>query len=97
VQLLIDLGFSAGPVQTVKEVYESEQLAARKLFVSIADGVGGTIRTAGTPLKFSDLALPPPRPAPALGEHTAEVLREVLGMSDAELDRLGISTVTTAA
>ena len=97
VQLLIDLGFSAGPVQTVKEVYESEQLQARNLFVHIADGLGGTIRTAGIPLKFSDLTVPAPQPAPALGADTADVLRELLGMTDDEIDRLGIDTTATAA
>ncbi|MEI8189823.1 MAG: CoA transferase [candidate division NC10 bacterium] len=90
VRVLLDLGFSAGPVQDVKEVYESEQLRLRELFIEIEDGLGGTIRTVGTPVKFSDLRLPPPRRAPFLGEHTAEVLGEVLGLTQDELDRLDI-------
>ena len=87
VTLLIDLGFSAGPVQTIKEVYESEQLAARKLFIEIDDGLGGKIRTIGTPVKFSGMKLPQPRRAPRLGEHTDEVLQEILGLTPADLDR----------
>ncbi len=79
VTLLIDLGFSAGPVQTIKEVYESEQLAARELFIEIDDGLGGKIRTVGTPVKFSGFRLPPPRRAPRLGEHNEEVLRALRG------------------
>ena len=90
VGLLIGLGFSAGPVQTVKEVYESEQLRSRELFIEIADGLGGKIRTAGTPVKFSGIKIPPPQRAPILGEHTAEVLSEVLGPTQADLDSLGI-------
>ena len=90
VRVLLDLGFSAGPVQDVKEVYESEQLRSRELFIEIEDGLGGTIRTAGTPVKFSNLRLPPPRRAPFLGEHTAEVLAEVLGLTQDEVDGLGI-------
>jgi crotonobetainyl-CoA:carnitine CoA-transferase CaiB-like acyl-CoA transferase len=90
VRIFLELGFSAGPVQDVKEVYESEQLRQRQAFIEIDDGLGGSIRTIGTPVKFSGLRLPPPRRAPFLGEHTAEVLAEVLGLTEAELDRLGI-------
>jgi CoA:oxalate CoA-transferase len=95
VRILLDLGFSAGPVQDVREVYESEQLRRRDLFIEIEDGLGGTIRTAGTPVKFSGLRLPPPRRAPFLGEHTAEVLAEVLGLTPDDLDRLGNSLDST--
>jgi formyl-CoA transferase len=90
VRLLLDLGFSAGPVQTVKEVYESEQLARRQLFITVEDGLGGTIRTVGTPVKFSGLRPRAPGRAPFLGEHTREVLTEMLGLTEAELDRLGL-------
>ncbi len=96
VRLLLDLGFSAGPVQTVKEVYESEQLRKRQLFIEIEDGLGGVIRTVGTPVKFSDLRLPAPRRAPFLGEHTRRVLTDLLGLSEAELDRLGLGSETRA-
>lgn len=95
VRVLLDLGFSAAPVQDVKEVYESEQLRLRELFIEIEDGLGGTIRTVGTPVKFSGLRLPPPRRAPFLGEHTAEVLAEVLGLTQDDLDRLGNSHDST--
>jgi len=36
----------------------------------------GRFLTAGSPLRFGAAAPVPPRPAPALGQHTAEVLRE---------------------
>ena len=90
VRLLLDLGFSAGPVQTVKEVYESEQLQKRQLFIEIEDGLGGLIRTVGTPVKFSGFQPQAPRRAPFLGEHTREVLTEMLGLTDAELNCLGL-------
>ncbi len=88
VRLLLGLGFSAGPVQSVKEVYESEQLQKRQLFIEVEDGLGGVVRTVGTPVKFSGLRLPAPRRAPFLGEHTAEVLSELASLTPAELDLL---------
>jgi formyl-CoA transferase len=97
VRLLIDLGFSAGPVQTVKEVYECEQLQKRQLFIEIEDGLGGVIRTVGTPVKFSAFQPQAPRRAPFFGEHTREVLREILGLTEAELDRLGLRSDSSPA
>jgi crotonobetainyl-CoA:carnitine CoA-transferase CaiB-like acyl-CoA transferase len=90
VKLLLDLGFSAGPVQTPKEVYESEQLQARQLFIEIEDGLGGVIRTVGNPLKFSGLQPRQPCRAPFLGEHTTDVLTDVLGLTQDEIDGLGL-------
>ncbi|MBI1999887.1 MAG: CoA transferase [candidate division NC10 bacterium] len=90
VRLLLDLGFSAGPVQGVKEVYECEQLQRRQLFIEIEDGLGGIIRTVGTPVKFSGIQPLAPQRAPFLGEHTREVLAELLGLTEGELDRLGL-------
>ena len=97
VRLLLDLGFSAGPVQTVKEVYECEQLQKRHLFIEIEDGLGGIIRTVGTPVKFSGFQPQPPRRAPFLGEHTREVLIEMLGLTEAELDCLGLRSDSSSA
>ena len=48
----------------------------------------GTYLMPGSPLDFSGAERLPPRRAPVLGEHTDEVLAEVLGMGDAEIGRL---------
>ena len=81
VELLLDLGFSAGPVQTIAEVSNCEQLKAREAFFEIEDGLGGHIRTLGVPLKFSGMSLGRPSRAPQLGEHTDEILREISKLS----------------
>ena len=48
----------------------------------------GTYLMAGSPLDFSELGRLPVRRAPMLGEHTDEVLADVLSLSDAEIGRL---------
>jgi crotonobetainyl-CoA:carnitine CoA-transferase CaiB-like acyl-CoA transferase len=53
------------------------------------------MKVVGNPLKFSETPLEYKRPPPLLGEHTAEVLRDLLGMADAEIERLTQQGVVT--
>jgi len=48
----------------------------------------GTLKMAGSPLKLAGVAHPPRRPPPLLGEHTDQVLRDLLKMSTEEIVRL---------
>ncbi|MBI4081314.1 MAG: CoA transferase [Candidatus Lambdaproteobacteria bacterium] len=89
VRVLLELGFSAGMLQTPKELYECPQLAARDLFVDVGDGLGGTMRTFRMPVKSSAFRPPKPTPPPHVGEHTREVLTTVLGYADAQFEALG--------
>jgi len=67
-----------GPYQTFKQLVTEDPRAstANPMFAEVEHPGLGSILTAGSPLRFSAAAPVPPRPAPALGEHTEEVLRE---------------------
>jgi len=69
----------AGPVNTIAEVFTDPQVIARRMRLDLPapDAAGGTIASIRTPIVFSDAQLTLDRPAPRLGEHTAEVLREL--------------------
>lgn len=75
------------PVNTVAQIVEEEQVAARDMVVEMEMPGIGPIRMAGLPLKFTEtpgaVALPPPR----LGEHTEQVLCR-LGYTTAEIAEL---------
>ena len=74
-------------VQSVPEVMSDPQNEAR-IFFRVADHpVAGTLKYPGTPLAPWTEGESPER-APLLGEHTHEVLRDTLSMSNAEIDRL---------
>jgi crotonobetainyl-CoA:carnitine CoA-transferase CaiB-like acyl-CoA transferase len=66
------------PVNTVREALEDEQVRARDMIIEIKHPVFGTLREVASPIKTAG-AITRPAPAPALGEHTDEILREVLG------------------
>ena len=67
-------GVPCAPVQDVDEVYRSPQATERSMLQPLADPAWGEVTLAGNPIKTTGTPDIPPRPAPALGEHTAEIL-----------------------
>lgn len=67
-----------GPYQTFKQLVAEDPRAstANPLFAEVDHPDLGRYVTSGSPLRFGAAAAVPPRPAPALGQHTHEVLRE---------------------
>ncbi len=82
------LGVPCGPINRLDQVFADPQLAARGLRRDLPHALAGVVPQVGTPIRFS--ATPPQceRPPPLLGEHTAAVLKERLGLSAARIDAL---------
>ncbi len=64
------------PVNTVAEALEDEQVRAREMIVEVKHPAFGVLREVASPVKTA--GTPPPTRAPGLGEHTDEILRDVL-------------------
>ncbi len=75
------------PINTAREITASAQLAARDFFVEVENPERGPLRYPGSFALSNATQVGIRRPAPRLGEHTAEVLGE-LGIGGAELARL---------
>ena len=81
-------GVPAAPINTVDRALRDPQVLARHMVVEVDDPRRGKLKFTGTPIKFrgsSDTGFAPP---PALGQHTDEVLRERLALSDAAIAEL---------
>jgi crotonobetainyl-CoA:carnitine CoA-transferase CaiB-like acyl-CoA transferase len=87
-QILRQAEVPCAPVQTIDQVFNDPQVIHRGMVAEMAHPSAGNIRMAGVPVKFSatpaSLRLPPPR----LGEHRREVLRDWLGLGEAEITAL---------
>jgi crotonobetainyl-CoA:carnitine CoA-transferase CaiB-like acyl-CoA transferase len=80
-------GLPCGPINNYEQVFADPHVRARELVVETVHPRLGRIRTLGSPVHMS---LTPPivgRPAPLLGEHTVEVLREA-GFDDQQIARI---------
>ena len=81
-------GVPVGPVYTAADVFACPQVEARKMLVPIEDPDIGTYRFARTPTMLSSAPEIDPRPAPNLGEHTSQILSDILGYTAAEISHL---------
>jgi len=86
-RILTELGIPAGAVQDTAEVLKDPHLRARRMALDVQDPNRGEYQIIGNPIKI-DGAEARPIPPPLLGEHTEQVLREILGMSADEVAAL---------
>ena len=86
-ELLDAAGVVAGPIYNMEQVYQDPQVLARDMLVDTEDPELGTIRNIGVPVKLSATPGSIRRRAPALGEHSAEILMEH-GFTESEVDGL---------
>ncbi len=91
-KILEDAGIPCSPINTIDKVVKHPQVLARNMIVKVYNPRVGEIRIPGSPIKFAS-ENPRIGPAPVLGEHTEEVLKEFLSISDEELSRLKASGV----
>jgi crotonobetainyl-CoA:carnitine CoA-transferase CaiB-like acyl-CoA transferase len=94
--LLDTAGVPAGPVHDMGAALSHAQTRARGMVVELEHPEAGATRALGCPLHFSATPTRIDRPAPRLGEHTREVLREC-GYGDADIDALAAAGVVQAA
>ncbi len=72
------------PINTVADIVNDPQIKARNMIVELEHPVAGHLKMAGVPVKMSATPGAVERPAPMLGQHTAELLKEILGWDEAK-------------
>jgi len=89
-RLLEEAGACWGPYQTLEELVTSDPDCSEDnpLFARVEQPGIGEYLVPSQPLRFDALDTEPPAPAPLLGQHTDEILAEILGMDSAEIGRL---------
>ena len=93
VESLTRIGVPCGPMNTIDKVASDPQVQAREMIVNLESEIAGNASVPGLPIKLSETPGRVEVPAPALGEHTKEILETLLGISGTEIDQLQQSGV----
>ncbi|MCF9017612.1 CoA transferase [Pseudomonas syringae] len=78
-------GVPCGPVNDLAQVFADPQVLARGLALELPHALGGRVAQVASPIRLSETPVEYRRAPPLLGEHTSQVLQELLGMSGDEV------------
>jgi crotonobetainyl-CoA:carnitine CoA-transferase CaiB-like acyl-CoA transferase len=88
-------GVPVGGINNLQQVFDHPQVKARNMKVDVPHPLSGTVPLVASPIKMS---LTPPQftqAPPLLGEHTGQVLKEILSLPDNELATLRAAGVVS--
>ena len=89
VDFLLSKTIPCAPLYTVKDVVEDPHIAdARRMIREIEHPVAGRMKVIGSPINLSETPAEVRSPAPLLGQHSAEILKEVLNYSEDRIEAL---------
>jgi crotonobetainyl-CoA:carnitine CoA-transferase CaiB-like acyl-CoA transferase len=87
-RILTNQEVPAGPVYSLQEVFSDPQVLHRKMLLRIQHPTAGEINQIGIPMMFSNTTPEVKSPPPTLGQHTNEVLTNVLGYEEGRIAKL---------
>jgi len=78
----------SSPIYQIDETVKDPHLAARGMFIEVDHPLAGKYKTVNNPIKFSLTPVERKTAAPTLGQHSREILTNVLGLTDTQVDEL---------
>ena len=88
IALLEAVGVPSGPINDIADVFANPQVQARELAIALPHQTAGSVRLVRSPMRLSATPAGSDRAPPLLGQHTDEVLRDILGKTDDDLAAL---------
>lgn len=88
ISLLEKQGVPCGPVNDLADVFADPHVLARNMRISVPHPLSGNVDLIGSPIRMSETPVSYRKPPPMLGEGTASVLGEMLGLSSEDLGAL---------
>ena len=89
VETILATGVPAAPINTIDRVVADPHIAgAREMFVELPHPTAGKMKICGNQIKLSETPVQFKAPAPLLGQHSAEILHEMLDMDEAQVAAL---------
>ena len=88
IELLEAAGVPCGPINNLEQVFTDPQVQARGLKQTLEHLVAGSVPFVASPIRLSETPVQYHSAPPTLGQHSREILQDLLGLTDAEVDDL---------
>ncbi len=88
IERLEELKIGCGPINRLDQVFADPHVRAREMVVELPHASGVPVKVIANPVKLSETPPDYRVPPPVLGEHTQEILQDLLGMSNGEIAAL---------
>jgi formyl-CoA transferase len=88
IAMLEAVGVPCGPINNLNEVFANEQVKARGIEIALPHPTAGEVKLVRSPMRMSATPATSDKAPPLLGQHTEEVLAEILGKSGEEIAAL---------
>jgi crotonobetainyl-CoA:carnitine CoA-transferase CaiB-like acyl-CoA transferase len=88
VEVLQPEGVPCGPVNSIAQTFANPQVIHRQMRVDLPHPLAGSVPSVANPIKFSGTPIQYGDAPPTLGQHSDQVLKEYVGLSDAEIEAL---------
>ncbi|MDB5932313.1 MAG: CoA-transferase [Polaromonas sp.] len=93
VEKMGEAGVPGGPINSFDQALDDPHFLARDMVLEVEHPTAGTIKTLGIPAKMSHTPGQIRSPAPLLGQHTDEILKSLLALTDKEVQDLRLTNV----
>lgn len=93
VEVLQPEGVPCGPVNSIAQTFADPQVIHRQMRVDLPHPLAGSVPSVANPIKFSETPIQYGEAPPTLGQHSDQVLKEYVGLSDAEIEALRIKRI----
>ena len=93
VEVLQPEGIPCGPVNSIAQTFANPQVIHRQMCVDLPHPLAGSVPSVANPIKFSETPIQYGDAPPTLGQHSDQVLKEYVGLSDAEIEALRIKRI----
>lgn len=80
--LLEEIGVPCGPINSIDKVLADPQVQAREMVIEVPHSTAGSVKLVASPLKIPTSPPSVRLPPPMLGEHTGQILQELLGLDE---------------